>query len=229
MPDRKKEHEMRKLSRLLLCVLPLLLAVGCLTSKSKEEVVRRCLFQATQREKVGDFQGALTALDEAIEADPNNGSVLARRGMVKTQLNDTDEALKDFNLAIRLDPDNVSAYLGLGLLHRQLKETDASLADLNRAIALAPYVPELYVARGRTYAGAGMTKKAIQDFSQAIELNPTEYAAYMERAYASMTLRQNDRAMSDLQYVMDHAKDRVFVQRARELLDELSEKPGNPR
>jgi regulator of sirC expression with transglutaminase-like and TPR domain len=74
-----------------------------------------------------------------------------------------------------------------------------------------------------------MTKKAIQDFSQAIQLNPTEYAAYMERAYANMTLKQDDRAMSDLQYVLDHAKDRVFVQRAGELLDELSQKPGNPR
>lgn len=217
---------MRTSNRLLLCALSLSLAAGCVSSNSKQEVVRKCLTQAAQREKLGDFQGALTALNEALAADPNNGSALARRGMVKTKLNDTDEAQQDFDLAIKLEPDNFSAYLGRGLLHRQLKDADASLADLNEAIKLAPRLPQLYVARGRTYAEAGVTKKAVQDFSQAIQLNPAEFAAYMERAYVNMTLRQNDRAMSDLQYVQTHAKDRVLVQRARELLDELSERPG---
>jgi tetratricopeptide (TPR) repeat protein len=217
---------MGKLNRLLLGALPLFLTVSCVSSKSKEEVVRKYLTQATQREKAGDFQGALTVLDEALAVDPDNGSALARRGMVKARLNETDEALEDFDRAIRLEPDNFSAYLGRGLLHRQLKQTDASLADLNEAVKLAPRMPQLYLARGRTYAEAGMAKKAIQDFSQAVQLNPAEYAGYMGRAYVNMTLKQNDRAMSDLQYVLDHAKDRVLVERARELLDELSEKTG---
>ena len=50
----------------------------------------------------------------------------------------------------------------------------------------------------------------------------------MERAYAYIALKQNDRAISDLRYVHDHSKDKVFRQRARELLSELSEKSGNP-
>jgi len=217
---------MRKMNRLLLCALPLFLAAGCVTSSSKEQAVKKCLSEATQREKAGDFQGALNQLDRALALDPANGSALARRGMVKTELKDTDEALQDFNQAIKLDPDNFSAYLGRGLLHRQLKDTEGSLADLNQAIKLAPNLPQLYLARGRTCAEAGMAKKAIQDFSQALQLDPTAYVAHMDRAYVYMALKQNDRAVSDLQYVQDHAKDPVFVQRARELLDELSEKPG---
>ena len=58
-----------------------------------------------------------------------------------------------------------------------------------------------------------------------MQLDPTAYAAYMERAYANMALKQNDRAMSDLQYVQIIQGSGVR-QRARELLDELSEKPG---
>jgi len=220
---------MRKMNRLLLCALPLLLAAGCVSSNSKAEVVKKCLSQATQKEKDGDLQGALGQLNQALALEPENGSALARRGMLKTRLNDTDEAMQDFNQAIKLEPDNFSAYLGRGLLHRQMKDTDASLADLNEAVKLAPSLPQLYLARGRTYAQAGMEKKAIQDFSQALQLDPTAFAAYMERAYANMTLRQNDLAMSDLRYVQDHSKDPVLVRRARELLDELSEKPGNPR
>jgi len=220
---------MRKTNRLLLCALPFLLAAGCITSNSKEQAVKKCLSQATEREKDGDFQGALTQLNQALALDPENGSALARRGMVKTRLNDTDEALKDFDLAIKLDPGNFSAYLGRGLLYRQLKNTEASLADLNEAIKLAPQMPALYLARGMTYAGAGLTKKAVEDFTQTLQMDPNAYGAYMERAYANMTLRHNDRAISDLRYVQVHAKDPVFVQRARELLDQLSEKPGNPR
>ncbi len=217
---------MRMVSRVLVCALPLLLAVGCVSAKSKDELVRKCLSEASHKEKEGDFQGALTQLNQALALDPQNGSALARRGMVKTRLNDPDEALQDFNLAIKLEPDNFSAYLGRGLLHRQLKDTEGSLADLNQAIKLAPSVPTLYLARGRTYAEAGLAKKAVEDFTQALQFDPTEYAAYMERAYANLTLKRNDRAISDLDYVQRNAKDPVFVERARELLNELSEKPG---
>jgi tetratricopeptide (TPR) repeat protein len=220
---------MRKTYRLLLCALPLFLAAGCVTGNSKEQAVKRCLSQATEKEKDRDYQGALTQLNQALALDPQNGSALARRGMVRARLNDTAGALQDFDMAIKLEPDNFSAYLGRGLLHRQLKDTEAALADLNEAIKLAPNVSLLYLARGRTYAGAGIAKNAIEDFSQALQLDPMDYEAYMERAYVNMTLRQNDRAISDLRYVQDHAKDPVFVQRARELLNELSEKPGNPR
>ena len=73
-----------------------------------------------------------------------------------------------------------------------------------------------------------MTKKAVEDFTQALQLDPMAYEAYMERAYANMTLKRNDRAISDLDYVQKNSKDPVFVQRARELMDQLSEKPGNP-
>ena len=110
-----------------------------------------------------------------------------------------------------------------------MKDTEGSLADLNQAIRLAPKAPMLYLARGRTYAEAGMTKKAIEDFTQTLQMDPNAYAAYLERAYANMTLKRNDRAISDLQYVAEKSKDRVLVLRARELLDQLSETPGTPR
>ena len=219
---------MKKMIGFLLCALPLLLLAGCVTAKSKDEVVRKCLAEASQRERTGDFQGALDQLNEALALDPKNGGALARRGMVKTKLNDTEGALQDFNLAISNDADNsnYSAYLGRGLMYRQLKDTDKSLADLNKAIELAPNMPQLHMARGRTYAEAGLEKKAAEDFSRALEFDPTAYEAHMDRAYAYKALKQNDRAISDLNYVQLHSKDPVLVQRARELLDELSEETG---
>ena len=79
---------MRKTNRFLLCALPLLLAVGCVTSKSKDEAVKNCLTQASQMEKTGDLQGALAQLNQALALDPKSGSALARRGMLKTRLLD---------------------------------------------------------------------------------------------------------------------------------------------
>ena len=74
-----------------------------------------------------------------------------------------------------------------------------------------------------------MKKKAIEDFTQTLQLDPTAYVAYLERAYAYMALKRNDRAISDLQYVAQKSKDPVLVLRARELWIELSETPGTPR
>ena len=61
---------MRKMSRLLLCALPLLLASGCVLSSSKEQAVKKCLSQATEQEKQGDYQGALNQLNQALTLDP---------------------------------------------------------------------------------------------------------------------------------------------------------------
>ena len=87
---------------------------------------------------------------------------------------------------------------------------------------------QLYLARGRTYAEAGMTKKAIEDFTQTLQLDPTAYAAYMERAYANMTLKRNDRAISDLRTFRNIKGPGVRPTRPR-TSGQLSETPGNPR
>ena len=64
------------------------------------------------------------------------------------------------------------------------------------------------------------------DPATVLTLDPMADGARMERAYAYLALKWNDRAASDLQYVLSHSKDSVFKQRARELLDALPDKPN---
>ena len=53
----------------------------------------------------GDFQQALTEVDEAIELQPNIAVAYARKGSIYYKLNQIDRATLNWNIALKIDPE----------------------------------------------------------------------------------------------------------------------------
>lgn len=57
----------------------------------------------------GDFDQALSYIDQAVIADPNNPDLLNKKGIVLRALGRYDEALECFNKSLQIDPRDLDA------------------------------------------------------------------------------------------------------------------------
>lgn len=57
----------------------------------------------------GDFEQALSYLDQAVIIEPNNPDILNKKGIALRALGRYDEALECFNKSLHLDPRDLDA------------------------------------------------------------------------------------------------------------------------
>ena len=85
----------------------------------------------------GENETALTAIDRAIELNPNYALAYASRGLVLTWLNRPDEAIAAAERAIRLSPNDpiiFSSYIALCLAHLAAGRYQEALSWADRAL-----------------------------------------------------------------------------------------------
>ena len=86
----------------------------------------------------GENETALTAINRAIELNPNYAFAYAQRGIVLAYLNRPDEAIAAAERAIRLSPNDptvfFSSYLALGLAHLVAGRYEEALSWADRAL-----------------------------------------------------------------------------------------------
>ena len=93
----------------------------------------------------GENETALTALDRAIELNPNFALAFAHRGLVLAWLNRPDEAIAAAERAIRLSPNDPpsSALLRAGLAHLAAGRYEEGLSWADRALGRNAGMPAL--------------------------------------------------------------------------------------
>ena len=121
----------------------------------------------------GDYTGAISDLDKAIELDPNYAPAYYNRGVAKAELKQYSEAIADYDKAIELDPRSASAYYNRGVTKYNLKEYSEAIADYDKAIELDPNFALAYYARGLACRELGKEEEAKDEFKKAQELDPT--------------------------------------------------------
>ena len=92
----------------------------------------------------GENETALSALDRAIELNPNYAFAYAQRGIVLACLNRPDEAITAAERAIRLSPNDPTifpSYLALCLAHLAAGRYEEALSWADRALAQIPGCP----------------------------------------------------------------------------------------
>jgi Trypsin-like peptidase domain/TPR repeat len=103
---------------------------------------------ARQKNKKGDYQGALVDYSQSISLKPDYALAYYNRGSLKYEkLNDVPGALADYNQSISLKPDYV-AYNNRGNLKKKLNDVQGALADYNQSITLKPDYALAYNNRG---------------------------------------------------------------------------------
>ena len=134
-----------------------------------------------EKNKSGDYTGAILDFDKAIEIDPNYASTYYNRGNSKYSLKDYYGAISDYNKAIQVDSTNVNAYNNRGISKKNLKDYSGAISDYNKAIELDPSNADAYYNRGNSKYSLKDYYGAISDYNKAIQIDPTNVKAYRGR------------------------------------------------
>ena len=144
-----------------------------------------------------DILGALSALDEAININPNNPQLYLNRGFVKHVIHDYDNALIDYNQALKINPKFAFAYNNRGVLKVSMNDIKGAFEDYATALSINPKYADAYYNRGNLKFMTDDLKGALEDYDLAIEYNPKDSEAYNNRGVVKKRLDLNVGALSD--------------------------------
>lgn len=138
--------------------------------------------------KEGAVEDAISALDRAIDLNPDNAEAYHIRATLRymRQLKETitegyenqilriqeqaDFFLEDYNKAIKLEPNYADAYTDRGNVKKFIGQNEEALADYNMAINLKSDSAEAYANRGKLKFEMGDIDEASADFETALRL-----------------------------------------------------------
>lgn len=146
----------------------------------------------------GDYQGALSKYNEAVQIDPNNAHARKNVSTIYSYWKNEEQAKADYDKAIQDNPRNSDAYRNRGMFYFYLNDYEKAIQDFNKAIELNPNNARHYFDRGYIYYYyKENNEQALRDFSRAIELNPKEAVFYMYRANTYEAMGQVEKARAD--------------------------------
>jgi len=146
----------------------------------------------------GKYPEAITALQQAVQSQPDfvPGWLYLSGGY--TGSNQLGEALAAINKAIQLQPNNPNLYNEKYVVLSDLKRYREADAAINKAIELSPRTV-FYNNRGVVRNDLGDKQGAIDDYNQALKFNPNLTQAYYNRGVVHLQLGDKRKAREDLQ------------------------------
>jgi tetratricopeptide (TPR) repeat protein len=118
----------------------------------------------------GDYDAALTALNDTIDLDPTIAVAFYNRGLTHNYLRDEALAIADFDQALELGLNDAILFRNRGNAHSRLGNVELALSDYAQAIALEPENSLAYLNRGEVLENTSQKAKAIADYQKVLAL-----------------------------------------------------------
>ena len=135
-----------------------------------------------------DSQGAVSALEAAVHADPKQSQGHNILGAAFTRVGRAQEAEQQFELALQLDPANVNARYNLVFALAKAGKLDEAAARLKEVIAAYPNDAGPHNLLGELLMQRHKYREAIAEFDTAIRLDPALDTARASREAALKAL-----------------------------------------
>lgn len=147
----------------------------------------------------GKINEAMSAVDQALNADPKNGTLQVMKAFVMYKAHEkSSSVLAQINLALSMTPDDVDAIYLRGLVYEDMNELQKAGRDFDTCIAMDNHNIDAINESLKI-------KFATQNWSGAVSLlnfyianNKVDGTAYYARAFAEYRLGQISEAISDL-------------------------------
>ncbi len=133
----------------------------------------------------GDFSGALSSINKAIEIEPREAMFFALRGRIYENQNQLKKAREDFDEAVSLYPEMFQYQLHSGLNELALNNLSKARSHLERANEVVP-TSIAYLRLGDISKEQGLRDEAISHYSAAAEAGG-EIGEEAKRKLAAMT------------------------------------------
>ena len=118
--------------------------------------------------KIGDLQGSLHDLNEAVRINPYNTAAYVQRGITRAQTKDFDGSYFDFEKVLEIDPGDITALFGRAVMHEMKNDINGAMQDFNTVLRLKPDHNMATFKRGNLKLGLGLYKEAIEDYTKVI-------------------------------------------------------------
>ncbi len=148
--------------------------------------------------KIGDLQGSLHDLNEAVRINPYNTAAYVQRGITRAQTKDFDGSYFDFEKVLEIDPGDITALFGRAVMHditalfgravmHEMKnDINGAMQDFNTVLRLKPDHNMATFKRGNLKLGLGLYKEAIEDYTKVIDRRPNTTTVLSARGIAKM-------------------------------------------
>lgn len=125
---------------------------------------------------IGRHQEAFTALERALELQPENAETWNSQGVILREMGGLDEALIAFDQAITLNPQHREAWNNKGVCLKDLGRFEEAITCLDQALTIDPMYDHPWINKSSVLLDQGKYEKAIACCDQALALNPSAQA-----------------------------------------------------
>jgi serine/threonine-protein kinase len=173
----------------------------------------------TQRfDKAGNLDLAITALNDAVKADPRFALGFAQLGeayRLKYRLDKNskwiDEALANCQKAQQLDDRLPVVYVTLGNIHQDTGKYDLALQEYERSLQLDPRSADAVMGLAQSYDSAGRTADAEAAYRKAIALRPDAWSGYNHLANFLDGHQRYDEAIAQYRHAIELTPDNAAL------------------
>ena len=203
MPQRSRKHFVRSLNEKLIsmiacCLIVLSIGSTALAQKTAEDFYKI----SEKRLKDRDLDGAIAALDKAIEINPNIAFLYGKRSDLRMIKGLLDAALADLDKALLLDPELTPAYARRGNLRMMKSDMTGAMNDFDNAIVRGERSANVFAMRARLRMMLNNPEGALSDYNAAISMNSGRVGNYLGRAAARSQTGDKAGALADYTYVI---------------------------
>lgn len=103
-----------------------------------DDTTQMLIQQSYEQTTAGQFEEALSTLQEAASKDPGSSLVHTRLGGVRVLRQEYSAGIKDFQQAIMLDQQNSAAFVGMAVAYLHMGQYNLARASLDEAGRIDP-------------------------------------------------------------------------------------------
>ncbi|MGA1264973.1 MAG: tetratricopeptide repeat protein [Prochlorothrix sp.] len=161
--------------------------------------------------RLGQSAAALAALQQSLQANPNQAKVWYELGQLQRQQQQQIAALEAFQEAIELDPAFGGVWYEMGLTQLELGQLEPALQSFKALEAVLPRLALAPYLQGVTLGHLQRWKAALVAFDRALSLNPHWADLWFDRGFVLMQLGQYEGALLSLDRGLDRDPDRLLA------------------
>jgi tetratricopeptide (TPR) repeat protein len=148
------------------------------------------------------YDAALLDINNLLDIEPQNGSLLALKGDILTLLSRPQEAIDSYFLATDYLTDasmRQSVWIALGSLYQSNNDFASALAAYQSALDISTDSGEVWFQLGVCQIQTASYKKAASSFTKALKLSYEPALSHFQRGLCYYTLENPDKAIKDLE------------------------------
>jgi tetratricopeptide (TPR) repeat protein len=190
--------------------------------------LRVLVTKAWNLRRLGNLEGALIILDQAIALAPGDPETYYTRGLVRCAAKRYDDAITDLDHALELRPHYPEALTERGLAYVNRGALTRGIADYDAALQIDPAYATALDNKGSALCLKQLWTHALPLLDRALRLAPTSVNARHNRSVAHQLLGDPGRALVDLERFAELAGDgaqRLAAQRLARLRALVGDQP----